>query len=88
MKKLPTITKQLEEKFGGKWKYLRVGFPNGIWKSEEKNARAYYVATGGYDLNGEYVPSLFPILYVYGLGNPPKRFTPDQSYIKSLKKYK
>lgn len=83
---MKSITKQLEEEFGGKWKYIRSNFPNGHWECEEKNAHAWYVADGGYDVNGCYMPSRFPpAMYVYGLGTP-ERFTPEQSYVKWLKK--
>jgi hypothetical protein len=79
-----TILKQLEEEFGGKWEYIR-DFPNGFWVCEELDASANYVANGGYDINGEYVPSMLLTMYVYGLGTP-IRFIPEQSYVKWLKK--
>jgi len=82
---MKTITKQLEEKYGGKWKYIRNRFAGGRWFCKELDAMAYYVAHGGYDVNGEYVPPILQNIFVYGIGVP-KRFVPKQSYKKLLNK--
>jgi hypothetical protein len=84
---MKTIIKQLEEKFGGKWEFHRIHFGSGIWVSEDLDATANYVACGGYDINGEYIPPNLPTMYIYGIGDP-KRFIPKQSYKKWMKKLK
>ena len=83
LSKIKPIYKQLEEEFGGKWKYIRTVFGGGIWEQEGSDAYACYVATGGYDINGSYVEPTIHTMYVYGLGTP-KRYVPTQSYKKFL----
>lgn len=80
-----SIIKQLEEQFGGKWEYIRDNFPNGTWHCKEKDVYAYYVATGGYDVNGEYMKPSILQMRVYGMGTP-EEFIPEQSYNKYFNK--
>jgi len=60
------INKQLSDKFGGYWKHIPF---QGMWICDELDAHACYVADGGYDINGNYipVPSMFQRLTIYGL---------------------
>jgi len=65
-KRIIPITHQLKNKFGGSWKYIPF---QSMWVCDELNYLAYYVAEGGYDMNGNYipVPKIFSRLTVYGL---------------------
>jgi len=87
VKRNKPIIRQLEEKYGGKWGYIR-DFPNGTWECEKKGLTAHYVANGGYDMNGNYVQPMISTMYVYGLENGPERFVPSQSYDKFFNKNK
>lgn len=66
VKRRTPIVKQLNKKFGGKWKYVPF---QSIWLLENSDAMACYVADGGYDMDGNYqpVPHIFKKLTIYGL---------------------
>lgn len=76
VKRNKPITKQLSEKFGGKWRYIPF---QSFWICDEMNAHAYYVAEGGYDMNGDYQesPIIFKRLTVYGLKNGTQYLYPN-----------
>ena len=65
MKNKP-ITKQLSNKFGGEWKYTPF---QSIWSCDEMRLTAYYVAEGGYDMDGNYKPvhKAFRRITIFGL---------------------
>ena len=79
IKRTKPITKQLGEKYGGKWRHIPF---QGMWICEELNLSAWYTADGGYDVNGEYQP-ISPIfrclqgLHVYGLKDGSEKFYPE-----------
>jgi len=75
-KRKKPITKQLAKKFGGNWKYVPF---QSIWICKEFDALACYVAEGGYDMDGNYipVPDVFKRLTIYGLEGGPKRLYPS-----------
>jgi len=50
------ITKQLEDKYGGKWRNIPF---QGIWKCEEKNMDAVKYQPTGYDINGDIICNKF-----------------------------
>ncbi len=67
-----SITKQLEEKYGGKWKYSRSSH---IWYCDELEMIAHYVYQGGYDIDGDMIEnnitkklSSLDTIQVYGNG--------------------
>ncbi len=74
-KKNKSINKQLNEKFGGYWKYIPF---QSMWICEELDAMACYIAEGGYDMNGDYipVPRIFKRLTIYGLNNGVQKMYP------------
>jgi len=71
------IVKQLSEKYGGVWFHIPF---QGFWYCEELDLTAHYVADGGYDVNGNYVPTpaIFQKLYVYGLKTGVEKFWPKK----------
>lgn len=67
VKKSLPVTKQLAAEFGGVWKY--VPFQR-MWTQNDSAAFACYHADGGYDMNGDYTPSVFVNkLTIHGLSN-------------------
>lgn len=76
VKRNKAINKQLNESFGGYWKYIPF---QSMWVCDEFDAIAYYVAEGGYDMNGDYtpVPFSFSRLTVYGLKDGVKYLYPN-----------
>jgi len=79
-----SIVKQLEEKYGGKWKYIPFA---SMWVCDELNLMACYVAEGGYDMDGNYipVPEIFKRLTVYGIKPHPEKFYPETNKKHLLK---
>lgn len=61
-----SVINRLREKYPGEWKYIP---GSRIWVCEELKMSAFYVADGGYDVNGNYMPPLFKTPpRVYGNG--------------------
>ena len=58
VKRVPSKTKQLEEKFGGKWKYNRHGH---LW--EDDNGRSVWAVSG---CSCDYDCGSSPRYYLYG----------------------
>lgn len=74
------IVRQLEEKYGGEWKYIRW---SGTWECEELDMHACYVVEG-YDMNGNPVssPLSFKPLRIYGNGKRGEAFFPKRMVLK------
>lgn len=75
VKKRKSIAKQLFERYGGKWTYIPF---QSTWVCDELDLMACYVAEGGYDINGNYmpVPKIFNRLTISGLKTGVEKFYP------------
>jgi len=75
MSKIKSIVKQLEEHYGGKWIYHNF---KGLWTCDNPRLTAMYMSEGGYDTDGNYIPtlSIFSRLTIYGTKPYPEKFYP------------